>query len=189
MQIIFSEMRDIFSRIKMIIDYKGISNNKFGRDIGCSSAQITQMLTHEKNFGIDKMLKILSAYPDISTEWLLTGQGEMLKLNSTKNGTTRPGDSLSKQPSRVAASGNKDNIIQENTQEKNRKILSVDTSAETYIIDTLMREMKEQKQEIKEQAREIGRLEAENKHLKEQLAEKNILSENVVEDASCAAAG
>lgn len=52
-------MNDIFSRIKKFIDFLEISNNEFGRTIGCSSAQITQMLTHKKNFGIDKLLNII----------------------------------------------------------------------------------------------------------------------------------
>ena len=38
-------MDSIFSRIKLYIAHLGISNNEFGRNIDCSSAQITQMLT------------------------------------------------------------------------------------------------------------------------------------------------
>ena len=70
---------NIFGRIRKIIEYKGISNNEFGRNIKCSSTQVTQMLTHERNFGIDKLLKILSSYPEISPDWLLLGQGDMLR--------------------------------------------------------------------------------------------------------------
>lgn len=72
-------MDDIFSRIKKFIDFLEISNNEFGRTIGCSSAQITQMLTHKKNFGIDKLLNIISSYPSLNPNWLLTGEGSMLR--------------------------------------------------------------------------------------------------------------
>lgn len=72
-------MGDIFSRLKKFIDYLKVSNNEFGRSIGCSSAQTTQMLTHKKNFGIDKLLNIVSAYPRLNPNWLLTGEGPMLK--------------------------------------------------------------------------------------------------------------
>lgn len=75
-------MSDIFSRIKKFIDFLEISNNEFGRTIGCSSAQITQMLTHKKNFGIDKLLNIISNYPNLNPVWLLTGEGSMLKNES-----------------------------------------------------------------------------------------------------------
>ena len=92
-------MENIFSRIKKVIDFKGISNNEFGRNIGCSSAQIVQMLTHEKNFGIDKLLKILSVYPEISAEWLIVGNGEMLK-----NGNSIKAENI-----------NKSDVLQENS--------------------------------------------------------------------------
>ena len=72
-------MGDIFSRLKEFIDYLRVSNNEFGRSIGCSSAQTTQMLTHKKNFGIDKLLNIVSIYPRLNPNWLLTGEGPMLK--------------------------------------------------------------------------------------------------------------
>lgn len=72
-------MGDIFSRLKEFIDYLRVSNNEFGRSIGCSSAQTTQMLTHKKNFGIDKLLNIVSIYPQLNPNWLLTGEGPMLK--------------------------------------------------------------------------------------------------------------
>lgn len=74
-------MNTIFSRLKEYIAHLRISNNEFGRTIGCSSAQITQMLTYEKNFGIDKLLKIFSEYPDLNTDWLLIGSGSMLRNN------------------------------------------------------------------------------------------------------------
>lgn len=76
-------MNTIFSRLKEYVDSLGISNNEFGRVIGCSSAQVTQMLTHEKNFGVDKLLKIFSGYPSLNPDWLLTGNGPMLRDNKT----------------------------------------------------------------------------------------------------------
>lgn len=83
-------MSDIFSRIKKFIDFLEISNNEFGRTIGCSSAQITQMLTHKKNFGIDKLLNIISNYPNLNPVWLLTGEGSMLKNESSSTSASFP---------------------------------------------------------------------------------------------------
>lgn len=81
-------MGDIFSRLKKFIDYLRVSNNEFGRSIGCSSAQMTQMLTHKKNFGIDKLLNIISIYPQLNPNWLLTGEGPMLKDGQEDKVTT-----------------------------------------------------------------------------------------------------
>ena len=82
-------MNTIFSRLKEYVDSLGISNNEFGRVIGCSSAQVTQMLTHEKNFGVDKLLKIFSGYPTLNPDWLLTGNGPMLRDNKTSERNKR----------------------------------------------------------------------------------------------------
>jgi hypothetical protein len=170
--------------ILIYADYKGISKYEIYQKTGISRSVLSQ------NNGMteDNIIKFLAYYSEVNPEWLITGQGEMLKSNGTKTSdfiSERP----SKHPSRATFSGDKDNINQENTQEKNKKISSPNASTETYIIDTLMREMNAQKQELKEQAKEIGRLENEIKHLREQSAEKSTLPENVVEDLSCAVAG
>ena len=117
-------MQNIFSRIRQFVDYKGISNNEFGREIECSSGQIAQMLTYEKNFGIDKLLKIVSKYPEISLEWLLTGDGNMLK-NDAKQ-TVRNDDNTHPSSQNFvlnadngSISGNKDNTNISENQTKN----------------------------------------------------------------------
>lgn len=65
----------IISRIKEIIDYKGISVRRFCMEIGVANGFLDKV----KDVGSEKLLKILNTYPEISPEWLLTGQGPMLK--------------------------------------------------------------------------------------------------------------
>ena len=62
-------------RIREIIAYKHISDRKFCQEVGIANGYLDKV----KDVGGEKMLKILNRYPDISPEWLLTGQGEMLK--------------------------------------------------------------------------------------------------------------
>ena len=69
---------NFFLRLKQIIDFHGLSNNRFAEKIGVSSAQMSHML-NGKNFGISNLLNIISAFPDINGDWLLSGEGEMLK--------------------------------------------------------------------------------------------------------------
>ena len=110
-------MSDIFSRIKKFIDFLEISNNEFGRTIGCSSAQITQMLTHKKNFGIDKLLNIISNYPNLNSNWLLTGEGAMLK-NESSNPEITIAPTLNKQTSTSQQENVVPYILYEKLQEK-----------------------------------------------------------------------
>ncbi|WP_208526903.1 peptidase S24 [Flavobacterium psychrophilum] len=62
-------------RVNQYIDYKGISKYKFCKDLGFSN----KFLDNSSNMGTDKACKILHHYPEINSEWLLTGQGSMLK--------------------------------------------------------------------------------------------------------------
>lgn len=134
-------MSDIFSRIKKFIDFLEISNNEFGRTIGCSSAQITQMLTHKKNFGIDKLLNIISNYPNLNPVWLLTGEGAMLK-NESSNPEITIAPTLNKHTS---------------------------TSQQENVVPYILYEKLQEK--LCEQATTIGRLQNELDKLKEQQQE------------------
>ncbi|MXO07111.1 peptidase S24 [Flavobacterium sp. HBTb2-11-1] len=61
------------------LDYKGISKYKFCNDLGFSN----KFLDNSSNMGTDKACKILHYYPEINSEWLLTGNGPMIKEDNT----------------------------------------------------------------------------------------------------------
>ncbi|WP_268847381.1 S24 family peptidase [Flavobacterium aestivum] len=65
-------------RMREYLDYKGISKYKFCNDLGFSN----KFLDNSSNMGTDKACKILHYYPEINSEWLLTGNGSMLKENN-----------------------------------------------------------------------------------------------------------
>lgn len=69
----------ILDRIKLYIDTKGISIASFEKSVGMSNASFSKSLKNNGAIGTDKLENILSVYSDISPEWLLTGQGDMLK--------------------------------------------------------------------------------------------------------------
>ena len=65
-------------RMREYLDFKGITKYKFCNDLGFSN----KFLDNSSNMGTDKACKILHYYPDINSEWLLTGNGAMLKENN-----------------------------------------------------------------------------------------------------------
>ncbi|PQL94299.1 helix-turn-helix domain-containing protein, partial [Apibacter adventoris] len=65
-------------RIKKFVSYKNISIRNFCNIIGVSSAYITSM---RKSIQPDKLESISLHFPDINIEWLLTGEGSMLKYH------------------------------------------------------------------------------------------------------------
>lgn len=68
----FSTQKD---RILQFIDYKEISKNKFYIETGISNG----ILDKKSGLSMDTVEKFYSTYPEINPEWLLTGEGPMLK--------------------------------------------------------------------------------------------------------------
>ena len=75
-------MATIFSNIKERVLYisesKGITREKFFEDLGITYGNLKGK-AKEKALSSDVLAKIITKYPEISSEWLLTGNGEMLK--------------------------------------------------------------------------------------------------------------
>lgn len=62
-------------RILQIIENKGLNKNKFYSITGLSNG----FLDKSGSIGVDKLEKILNSFPDIDSDWLITGKGNMLK--------------------------------------------------------------------------------------------------------------
>ena len=66
---------DIIDRIKQYLNHKGISDYRFEKTLSLSKGYINKA----KNPTADILMKMCGIYTDISTEWLLRGEGEMLR--------------------------------------------------------------------------------------------------------------
>jgi SOS-response transcriptional repressors (RecA-mediated autopeptidases) len=65
----------IKQRIIQYLDYKGISKYECYKETGLTNGVLSQ----KNGMSEDGILKFLSQYADINTDWLLSGKGEMLK--------------------------------------------------------------------------------------------------------------
>ena len=72
----------IKERIIEFIRHKGIKMKVFEEKCGLSSGYVTSM---RKGFGSEKLSNVLSAFPELNREWLLYGEGEMLKDSQSKS--------------------------------------------------------------------------------------------------------
>ncbi|KAF2333336.1 peptidase S24 [Flavobacterium nitrogenifigens] len=68
-------------RIKQYIDFKGIKVSIFEKEVGMSNGSFASQLKNNKTIGVDKLENILKKYSEINIEWLLTGNGNMLKCD------------------------------------------------------------------------------------------------------------
>lgn len=60
------------------LKYKGISENKATVDCGLAKGLIYQAKSGKADIGAKAIEKVLATYTDISSVWLLTGEGAML---------------------------------------------------------------------------------------------------------------
>lgn len=72
----FSTQKD---RILQFIDYKGLSKNKFYKETGISNGTLDK----KSGLSMDSVEKFYSRYNEVNPEWLLTGEGDMLKSEDT----------------------------------------------------------------------------------------------------------
>ncbi|WP_052332481.1 hypothetical protein [Bacteroides neonati] len=76
-------------RLIKFIDYKGINKHSFEKTCGFSTGFVSNMRV---SLQPNKVASIASNFPDLNTGWLLTGEGEMLKLNTNTSSINVDGD-------------------------------------------------------------------------------------------------
>lgn len=64
-------------RVKVFAEYKKMTISKFEEMCDLSNGYIAAM---RKGFGQEKLNNVLTAFPELNREWLLYGEGEMLKV-------------------------------------------------------------------------------------------------------------
>lgn len=64
-------------RVIQLIQKLGLTNQEFCRRTGLSMASITHLATGRSNPTLSLYEKILSAFPSVSSAWLVLGQGEL----------------------------------------------------------------------------------------------------------------
>lgn len=68
----------LLKRIDVFIQHSGLSYNKFEKLVGASRGGISAALRADRNIGVNIVENILKEFPDLNSEWLLRGNGEML---------------------------------------------------------------------------------------------------------------
>lgn len=77
----------IKDRVLQIIDNKNISKTKFFEQIGMTSANFRGK-AKETPLNSTTIENIITLYPDICAEWLITGNGSMFKSEAMHQGQT-----------------------------------------------------------------------------------------------------
>ena len=72
-------------RILEVFNYSKLSRMDFANKIGVSNAVMSHISSGRNKASTDLVLTILKNFEDISPDWLLLGQGEMLRTEKGQN--------------------------------------------------------------------------------------------------------
>ena len=72
-------MEKFIERLDQFMQNEGINDNQMTVNAGLSVGLIGKCRKNNRGMASDSIEKILHAYPELSAEWLLTGDGEMYK--------------------------------------------------------------------------------------------------------------
>ncbi len=70
-------------RIAMYLQFRTISPHAFEKKIELSNGYFSKQLRHLGSVGSDILIKIYLAYPELDILWILTGEGQMLRSESS----------------------------------------------------------------------------------------------------------
>lgn len=71
---------EIKNRLIQFIQHKGMTNKAFEESCGMSNGYISSM---RKGLGPEKLNNVLTKYPELNRDWLLYGEGSMLRTETT----------------------------------------------------------------------------------------------------------
>lgn len=69
----------VLQRIKELLRMKGTSMLQVSSACGIKQNTFSRQISGESTLSVSTLLSIIGYFPDISTEWLLRGEGEMFK--------------------------------------------------------------------------------------------------------------
>ena len=72
-------MGNIVERLRLYLTFKDVSVSVAEQKIGISNASLSKPFNNNTTIKTDTLEKLLNIFDDISSEWLLTGKGNMLK--------------------------------------------------------------------------------------------------------------
>lgn len=136
-----AENQTVKSRLLLYIAHRGIGQGRFERECGLANGYVNNI---RRSISPEKLQKIALCCRDLDVNWLMTGEGEMLK--SSQAGTTVTVNTSRHHVSgdnNVVGSDNSSVTVQSsNTEELLRKqieLLMQQTEQQARMIDTLTR--------------------------------------------------
>jgi transcriptional regulator with XRE-family HTH domain len=88
----------MIERIQAILSLKNLSSSQFADEIGVQRSSISHLFSGRNNPSLEFIQKILTRFPDINMEWLLSGSGNMIKEGEMESDIRNPEGTLFEVP-------------------------------------------------------------------------------------------
>lgn len=69
---------ETLQRLKEVLAYSGLSVRAFANKCGVSQPTLDKQLKGLRGISIETIISVLYAFPEISAEWLMRGNGDMI---------------------------------------------------------------------------------------------------------------
>jgi transcriptional regulator with XRE-family HTH domain len=86
----------VFQRVNRVLSYTNLSKSEFARKIGMEQSTANSQLIGRRGVSLELVSKIAKNIPEISSDWLLNGDGEMLENEKYMSGEKAECDNVGK---------------------------------------------------------------------------------------------
>jgi len=73
----------VVDRILQLLQYLGMSPSRFADEIGVQRSAMSHLVSGRNNPSLEFVTKVLKRFPEINTEWLISGNGSMTRPGET----------------------------------------------------------------------------------------------------------
>lgn len=78
----------MIDRIQLILKSKNLSSSQFADEIQVQRSSISHILSGRNKPSLDFIIKILSTYQEVNSDWLIFGKGQMVKQEKPEQNIT-----------------------------------------------------------------------------------------------------
>jgi predicted XRE-type DNA-binding protein len=123
---------DLNERIVKVIEYSTLSASEFADEVEVQRSNISHITSGRNKPSLDFIVKIKDRFPEISWDWLIKGDGEMLSQKNSEEATTLPSSST---PNEKESTSLPDLFTLINEETIPEKIVTSENSRESDISD------------------------------------------------------
>jgi len=118
-------------RISKVIEYSRLTPSEFADEVDVQRSSISHITSGRNKPSLEFIIKIKSRFPEILWDWLVTGEGEMLKSNLPEEKKEKPIPAENNEPDKPKPIPLPDLFMMMNKDEKSGAEEAENTTSET----------------------------------------------------------